>query len=320
MIMLHRILSGVLLPLAMASCVSADLNRLVDATARGFSREIEDPAGHGVLKRISPAHIDVREKYSVSPNGHFIVFSGLAAGNKTGVRNLWKIPLEGGAPIRLTSGTAHDSRSPSYTSDGHYIVYETGGKIWKIRNDGAGGRQRIPGSGTGYDVFPDVSLTNRVVFCSAEKSGNPQKYLIWTCEMDGAELTQLREGSHPMWSPDGLKIAFEYQSDIWLINADGTNMMQLTTTEGISEGLPSFSPSGRQIVYASNEGPDGNPLEHDFNIWHMSRDGSEKVQFTELYSWDSWPLWTAGAILFLSARGSENASENRQRIWSAELR
>lgn len=183
-----------------------------------------------------------------------------------------------------------------------------------------GGKQRIPGSGTGRDSTPDVSYFDRVVFCSTELIGNETKHYIWTCKMDGGELTQVREGSHPTWSPDGSRIAFEHENDIWLMNADGTNMMQLTSTESFVEGLPAFSPDGKRIAYASNEVADGKPMVDDYNIWYMSMDGSEKIKATELPAWDSWPRWAGRSILFLSARGSTGSAGNRQRIWRVELR
>ena len=325
-----RFLCALLATMGVLGCAGTDFDRLVQATPRGYSREIDDPSGRGNLKRVSPEHIDVRGKYCVSPNGRFIVFAGVSGVYGTGsgafggggapVLDLWKIPVDGGAPTKLTAGASRDNSSPSYASDGSHIVYESGGKIWKVRADGAGGKQKIPGSGTGYDVSPDVSISDRVVFCSVEGSGDAAEYFIWTCRMDGGELTQIREGSHPAWSPDGLRIAFEYEGDIWLIDGNGTNMMQLTSTANTTEGLPSFSPDGRRIVYASNEGLDGKPMDHDFNIWHMSVEGSEKVQITELSSWDSWPRWSGSSILFLSARGSEASAEARQRLWRVELR
>jgi Tol biopolymer transport system component len=236
--------------------------------------------------------------------------------------NLWRIPIGGGAPVKITGG-GQNFRYPSFTSDGEYIVYISSGQIWRIRKDGAGGRMRIPGSGIGRDFAPNVSSEDRIVFCSIhEVSPGVMRSVIWTCNMNGGELTQLREGFYPMWSPDGTKIVFTFRGDIWMINSDGTELTQLTSSKNINEVLPSFSDDGEKIVFASNRKADASQrvTSGDFNIWVMNSDGSEATQLTELKSWDSWPLWIEGSIFFLSGRAAPNYNLRNQRVWRLELR
>ncbi len=60
----------------------------------------------------------------------------------------------------------------------------------------------------------------------------------------------------PVWSPDGTRIAFSRSDgggkDIWLINADGRGLCQLTT-EGGDEYNPSWSPDGAKIAYTQKQ-------------------------------------------------------------------
>lgn len=58
--------------------------------------------------------------------------------------------------------------------------------------------------------------------------------------------------------------------DVYSANADGTDLQQLTTAEGW-DGCPSFSPSGKQIAYCSEQAGDS-------QIWVMNIDGSSPRQ------------------------------------------
>jgi Tol biopolymer transport system component len=66
-----------------------------------------------------------------------------------------------------------------------------------------------------------------------------------------------------------------------------------------------WSPDGRWIVYASNEGRDSKGR-RNFDIWLMAADGSARTQLTTNGSWDDSPCWDrAGELVyFRSNRGA----------------
>lgn len=272
------------------------------ASKMGFTEEFDEPSARGQLSRISPEQSNVMYRFCLSPDNETIIFSGTQSGGTDNLIQLWKISSSGStSPTKITSGGSNHKLSPSFTKDGEHIVYSSEGQLWKVRKDGAGGKMKIPGSGTNQDFAPHVSLNNVVVFCSVHKSQNAKnKYLIWTSNLNGGELTQLREGIYPQWSPDG------------------TNLIQLTSTPEIIVVKPSFSTDGENIVYVSNEDSDGKPM-MDYNIWTMNADGSEKQQQTELSAWDSWPVWGNEGIFFLSAR-AQKENEFNQRIWKLKIK
>ena len=83
--------------------------------------------------------------------------------------------------------------------------------------------------------------------------GNLQVY-----ELNNFQLHDLGEGSSPRWSPNGEKIVYQLtrddghrviSSDIYLINFDGTDKLQLTKTQDLHEMRPSFYPKGNRIIY-----------------------------------------------------------------------
>ena len=85
--------------------------------------------------------------------------------------------------------------------------------------------------------------------------------LVMTLSLSGSVFCSdsIRD-CQPRWSPDGKQIAFisnrnapenapeDYQN-LWIVNADGTGLKQLTTTGESS--YPSWSPDGKQIVFQS---------------------------------------------------------------------
>ncbi|MCJ7710102.1 MAG: hypothetical protein MUQ32_04650 [Chloroflexi bacterium] len=72
---------------------------------------------------------------------------------------------------------------------------------------------------------------------------------------DGADMHLLlpdesREQWHPDWSPDGARIAFEMDGEIWVAAADGTDLRRLASCESPCRDLnqPAWSPDGRSLV------------------------------------------------------------------------
>jgi Tol biopolymer transport system component/DNA-binding winged helix-turn-helix (wHTH) protein len=78
------------------------------------------------------------------------------------------------------------------------------------------------------------------------------------------------------WLPDG-KIIYgstaSGKEDIWLMNADGSNQKQLTTTAG-ANFAPTVSDDGRAVVYVSKA------ADATQNLWKMNLDNGERAQLT----------------------------------------
>ena len=128
--------------------------------------------------------------------------------------------------------------------------------------------------------------------------------------------------AHPSWSPDGNKIVFSATSadsaavtpepntdttetsgpeDIWVIDADGSNLTRLTENNA-RDFDPSFSPDGRQIVYASDLNSPGFS-----EIYTMLASGANITQLTDDAQSSYSPAWSPDGmhIAFVSNRGGD---------------
>jgi TolB protein len=68
----------------------------------------------------------------------------------------------------------------------------------------------------------------------------------------------------PAVSPDGLRIAYHHNDDIWVADSDGGNPVNLTQSAQ-PEAFPAWSPDGARIVYARND-----------DLWVTDADGSNQ--------------------------------------------
>jgi Tol biopolymer transport system component len=133
---------------------------------------------------------------------------------------------------------------------------------------------------------------------------------IFTINPDGTGETQLTSNSvtdnQPAWSPDGTKIAFASDEgglgdfEIYVMDADGSNVVNVTNAHDSSDSDPTWSPDGTQIAYVSNF--DGTP-----DIWKINVGGTGAVNLTsDEGSFDADPAWSpdGSKIAFSSDRGS----------------
>jgi len=101
------------------------------------------------------------------------------------------------------------------------------------------------------------------------------------------------------------KIVFHSQraangGDVWIMNPDGTNQIQLTSAEYF-DGQPALSPSGDKIAFTSTRSGDGNS-----EIYIMNTNGTGQTNLTNNPAWDSHPAFSPDGerIVFASMRNN----------------
>jgi tricorn protease len=79
--------------------------------------------------------------------------------------------------------------------------------------------------------------------------------LLWFGQLTGVVRGQtseeIRLGSDPALSPDGLLLAFSWRGDIWIVPSEGGVARQLTQHSS-NDTQPSFSPNSSEIAFISN--------------------------------------------------------------------
>ncbi len=136
--------------------------------------------------------------------------------------------------------------------------------------------RRLTSLTNSFAQYPAWSPNGRLIaFVDHRNYGSLQQDIIYVIDLIG-ETKQIASGDHPTWSPDGQRIAFSRKgtvnSDIYVINADGSGEIQLTHNAG-DNITPDWSPDGSKIVFSSSR--NGDTL-----LYIMNTDGSNVLQIT----------------------------------------
>ncbi|HEX6983012.1 MAG TPA: IPT/TIG domain-containing protein [Balneolaceae bacterium] len=93
-----------------------------------------------------------------------------------------------------------------------------------------------------------------------------------------------------------------YRTRLYVMNSDGSNVLELTENSDFDNSLPAISPNGEQIAFLSNV--DINAV--NFDVFIMDADGGNRVRLTMDEGYDENPSWSPDGtqIMFESSRGS----------------
>lgn len=179
-------------------------------------------------------------------------------------------------------------------SAGPKIVFINGGAtIRRILTVNPDGSSLDTLGGTGEFNTPVWSPDHSLIAYTVGDGGYPP---IYTMRANGSQVRQIGNGLEPRWSPNGSKVAYHRwasfnggptQSDIYVMNANGTNILRLTVDTAF-DGHATWSPDGNRIAFHSRRS--GND-----EIWVMNADGTGQAKITaciNLLASCSSPTWS----------------------------
>jgi Tol biopolymer transport system component len=122
--------------------------------------------------------------------------------------------------------------------------------------------------------------------------------VIKAVDADGGVSTAFGAGTRPVWSPDGSRIASVTDSEIHVMNEDGSGRRQVRdeTPARITAG-PEWSPDGTTLLFASVR----NRADHELFV--ANADGSQEHRLTRNNVEDRLPAWSPDHTRIAFARG-----------------
>ena len=242
--------------------------------------------------------------------------------NRDGNNEIYVMNSDGSDQIRLTINLRNDQR-PDVSPNGQQIVFVSNRitetnlsgdfEIFVMSSDGdAGGALQLTFNGT-EDSWPRWSPNGKWIAFHSNVDGNFEIYII---RPNGTDLTRVTDytglDQFPEWSPNGKQLAIRRDTDLYLIDLDGYNPIQLTDEAIGFNQMASWSPDGKKLAFLSTRA--GYP-----SVFVMDTDGSNQINLTPkpddipASAWSSRaPGWSRNGqqIYFTARRPEVSVSEN----------
>jgi Tol biopolymer transport system component len=197
---------------------------------------------------------------------------------------IWLMDADGSNQTQLLT-TGSDVSAPAWSPDGQELAFAAwspiptsegccyAGDLGVANADGTNVRSLI--GSTGSEDSPSWSPDRQKIafhsytwWCDDGTCAFKQAD-IWVVNQDGSGVVNLTDTpapcapilfcrgpseTDPDWSPEGEKIAYGLDGDIWVMDPDGTDKVNVTSTAGTSEFDPAWSPDGTKIAFGSAAG------------------------------------------------------------------
>jgi len=191
--------------------------------------------------------------------------------------NVIDVRIEDGAEEPIGSHRWASVGQVAWVSDGRGLIIVAtdrgsgSGQIWQLSYP-AGEVRRITNDLNDYEGIDLTADSNSLVTIQ----GNSIQHTWIVANGDAARAKQIAPQANTFsWTPDG-RLVYDSdigdETDIWIVDGDGTNAKQLTVGSK-SNDHPIVSRDGRYIIFKSNRMDTS-------HIWRMDIDGSNPMELT----------------------------------------
>jgi TolB protein len=247
------------------------------------------------IKQVTYDFVRAGEGY-FSPDGKQIIFQAEEKDTGNPFYQIFVMDLETGKYRRVSPGVGKTTCS-YFRPDGKKILFASS------------------------HLDPDAKKHQQEEYATREeerKAGKRRPYkwdfdpamTIFEANPDGTGLKPLThaKGYHAegSYSPDGKQIVFCSNRDgnleLYVMDADGSNVRQLTHAPKCYNGGPFFSPDGKRIIFRSDR-----KKEDHLQLYVINADGTGERALTDDPNWVQWgPYWYDNAhILYAGADHSD---------------
>jgi WD40-like Beta Propeller Repeat/Lysyl oxidase len=150
----------------------------------------------------------------------------------------------------LVGGSVLNAGGSSAQTPREQIVFARGGDLWAVPPDRSGSRRLTDSDAT--ESTPALSPDGTRVAYASDASGEREIYIMRAEGTRSRRLTQNpgRDDTAAAWSPDGRRLAWSSQGDVYVMNADGSAKRPVAATS-LQELDPAWSPDGLELVYSA---------------------------------------------------------------------
>jgi serine/threonine protein kinase/Tol biopolymer transport system component len=257
---------------------------------------------------------------SWSPDGKLIACAMKShAGEETAT--IVGVSVADGKLSRLTSENWGDMARVLWLEDGSGLIFtastavnQIGLQIWFLPYP-EGKARRITNDLNGYGGS-SLGVTADSSTIATIQARESSRVVVLSPNEDESHARQVTPGGRTdgtdglSWTPDG-RIVYSARdgdnSDLWMVNADGTGRRQLTA-DAYWEHDATVSPDGRYIVFQSERA--GN-----LNLWRIDADGNNPKQLTEGNAAEANPVFSPDGQWVVFMRGSDN----KPTVWKVNI-
>jgi len=209
--------------------------------------------------------------------------------------DIFKADLDGANPVKLTDVKGYDAEA-TVSPKGDKIIFTStrNGDIdlYSMNLDGSDVKQltNIPG----YDGGAYYSYDGTMIVFRASRFDDPAKLKEY---QDLLAEGLIRPG----------------QLEIYVMNADGSNIRQVTNNGAANFG-PYFFPDGKRIIYCSNQ---DDPKGRNFDLYMINVDGTGNERITYNDTFDGFPMFSLhdGGKKFVFCSNRFNAKQGETNVF-----